>query len=83
MKLRLHNRFIYVGVDISIYALLTGDGVYIPLSRLVLYPRFSLYASVILVSLRLCSLVLPSARSCAVWDNNNKGDVCTRIYLHG
>ena len=24
VKLRLHNRFTYVGVDISIYALLTG-----------------------------------------------------------
>ena len=24
VKLRLHNRFIYVGVDISIYALLAG-----------------------------------------------------------
>ena len=24
VKLRFHNRFIYVGVDISIYALLTG-----------------------------------------------------------
>ena len=40
-KLRFHNRFIYVGVDITIHALLTGDGVHTPLSRLVLYPRFS------------------------------------------
>ena len=24
VKLRFHNRFIYVGVDISVYALLTG-----------------------------------------------------------
>ena len=30
-KLRLHNRFIYVGVDISIYALLTGGwSLYLP-----------------------------------------------------
>ena len=34
MKLRLHNRFIYVGVDISIYALLTGDEVYTSLVRI-------------------------------------------------
>ena len=25
VKLRFHNRFIYVGVDISVYALLTGE----------------------------------------------------------
>ena len=34
MKLRFHNRFIYVGVDISIYALLTADGVNTSLYRL-------------------------------------------------
>ena len=58
-----------------------GDGVHTPCLRLVLYPRS--VDIVILVSLRLCSLVLPSARSCAGWDNNNKYDVCTRTIPAG
>ena len=50
-----------------------------PCLRLVLYPSLI----VILVSIRLCSLVLSSARSCAVWDNDNKEDVCTRTIPAG
>ena len=38
-KLRFHKRFIYVGVDISIYALLPGGRSLYPLDWLVLYPR--------------------------------------------
>ena len=68
MKLRFHNHFIYVGVDISIYALLTGDGINTSLSRLVLYPR---------VVYSVAFFVLPAARSCAAWDDNNKDNVCT------
>ena len=62
-----------------------GDGVHTSLDWLVLYPRSLLVvlAIVILVSLRLCSLLLPSARSCAVWNNNNKYDVCTRTIPAG
>ena len=57
-----------------------GDGVHTPLDWLVLYPRSVLgYSSVVV----LCSLVLPSARSCAEWDNNNKDDVCTRTIPAG
>ena len=47
-----------------------GDGVDTSLSRL-LYPRVSL----LLVSL-VCYIVLPAARSCAAWDDNNKDNVC-------
>ena len=63
VKLRTYKRFIYVGVDISIYALLTGDCTHVLLS--------SAY-----VSLVLCYIALPTAQSCAVWDDNNKDDVC-------
>ena len=37
-----------------------------------LYPRVSL----LLVSLVVCYIVLPAARSCAAWDDNNKINVC-------
>ena len=51
-----------------------GDGVNTSLYRLVLYPR----SDVVAVSVFYCSLVLPSALSRAVWDDNNKDDVCTQ-----
>ena len=48
-----------------------GGGVHTPLSRLVLYPRYCSYCG-------CCGVCgLPSARSCAVWDDNNKVNVCT------
>ena len=55
-----------------------GDGAHTPLDWLVLYPRSVLYCVVV-----LCSLVLPTARSCAVWNDNNKDDVCTRTIPAG
>ena len=82
VKLRLHNRFIHVGVDISSYALLAGGrSSYPPVLVKLLYSCSSL---VIVVSgVILCSLVLPSARLCAVWDDNNK-DMCVHhLYLQG
>ena len=45
-----------------------GDGVDTSLSRLVLYPR---------VVYSVVFLVLPAARPCAAWNDNNKGNVCT------
>ena len=46
-----------------------GDGVNTSLSKLVLYSRS--------VCVQLCCIVLPAARSCAAWDDNNKYNVCT------
>ena len=54
-----------------------GDGVHIPLSRLVLYPRYCSYCGC------CCGCGLPSARSCAVWDDNNKDSVFTRTIPPG
>ena len=51
VKLRFHNRFIYVGVDISIYALLTGGRIlYLPVYSYVLCSRLY-YALSCLLSL--------------------------------
>ena len=50
-----------------------GDGVHTPLSQSCTVTTFGILWSVI-----LCTLVLPSARSCAVCDENNKDNVCTR-----
>ena len=72
-KLRFHKRFIYVGVDISIYALLTGGrSSYVSVLACTV-PTFSCCVGWLLV----CLCGLPSARSCAVWDDNNKDNVCT------
>ena len=76
LKLRLHNRFIHVGVDISSYALLIGGrNSYPPLSWLsysthVLVYKWSVY-------LYKWYIGLLSARPSAVWDENNKVNVCT------
>ena len=74
-KLRFHKRFIYVGVDISIYALLPGGRSSYPPGLACTVPTFSVVV--------LCSLVLPTARSCAVWNDNNKDDACTRTIPAG
>ena len=50
MNLRLHNRFIHVGVDTSVYALLIGGrSSYPPVLVKLLYPR-SVWACVIISS---------------------------------
>ena len=49
-----------------------GDAVHTPLSRITVPTCYSLFVS---VCLRLCALVLPAARSCADWDDNNKDNV--------
>ena len=81
MKLRLHNRFIHVGVDISSYALLAGGrSPYPPVLVKLLYSRVTLilwFSGYSYWSVILCTLVLPSARPCAVRDDNNKSNVCT------
>ena len=71
-KLRFHNRFIYVGIDTSIYALLTGGRSSYPPVLAYTVPTFrcGFYLSVL-----LCYLVLPAARSCADWDDDNKDNV--------
>ena len=53
-KLRFHKRFIYVGVDISISALLTGGRSSYPLDWLVLYPRLVVLVGYIVVCVLLC-----------------------------
>ena len=40
-----------------------------------LYPRVTPLLSVY-VCVLLCYIALPTARSCAVWDDNNKDNVC-------
>ena len=55
-----------------------GHGVHTHLDWLVLYPR-----SVVLVGVVVLCIVLPSARSRAIWDDNNKDDVCTRTIPAG
>ena len=50
---RFNNRFICVGVDFSIFALLIGDGVHTPLSRLVLYPRSACVCVCVCVFIKL------------------------------
>ena len=60
-----------------------GDGIHSPLSRLVLYPYLVSVSLSTLVSVILCSLVLPTARPYAAWNNNNKDDVCTRTIPAG
>ena len=78
LKLRLHNRFIYVGVDISSYALLTERRSSYPLVLVkLLYPRSLVYKWSKFVYLYTCYSGLPSARLCAVKDENNKVNVCT------
>ena len=74
-KLQFDKRFIYVGVDISIYALLPGGRSSYPPGLACTVPTFSVVV--------LCSLALPSARPCAVRDDNNKDDVCTRTIPAG
>ena len=57
------------------------NGVHIPLSRLVLYPRS---VCVFVIGVYKCYIGLPSARLCAVLDENNKRHVCTpSIKLQG
>ena len=51
-----------------------GDGVNTSLSRITVPVCYSL--SSVYVSVLLCYIVLPTARSCAGWDDNNKDDVC-------
>ena len=79
-KLRLHKRFIFVGVDVSIYALLIGGRSSYP-------PVLDLYCTHVRYFsecwLLVCVCVLPSARPCAVRDDNNKDDVCTRTIPAG
>ena len=53
-----------------------GDGVHTPLDWLVLYPRS------VLVIVVLC-IGLPTARSCAALNDNNKDGVCTRTIPAG
>ena len=50
-----------------------GNGVYAPLSRLVLYPR--LVCQCVYLCWLLCVCGVPTARLCAVKDDNNK-DMC-------
>ena len=74
---RSNNRFICVGVDISIYALLAGErSSYSPVLSHVLYPHsvvLCVFSGVI--GVYKCYIGLPSARSCAVEGDNNK-DMC-------
>ena len=49
-----------------------GDGVDTSLSRITVSTCESSS-----VSLVVCYIVLPAARSCAAWDDNNKDNVCT------
>ena len=49
------------------------DGVYTSLARI----SYRTHMLVSVLCLGVCSLVLPTARSCAVWDDNNKDNVCT------
>ena len=60
-----------------------GDGVHTPLSWLILYPHSGVVSVSVYVYVLLCYLGLPVARSCAVWDNKNKNDVCTRTIPAG
>ena len=63
-KLRLHNRFIPVGVDISSYALLTGGwSLYLPVLVKLLYSRG--YSGSLVVVIGVCLCGSPSARPCA------------------
>ena len=80
LKLRFHKHFNYVGVDISIYALLPGGRISYPLDWFVLYPRSVLLCGLVVVV--LC-IGLPTTRSCAAWNDNNKDDVCTRTIPAG
>ena len=63
-----------------------GDGVNTSLSSL-MYCAYVLVCSSVfkclLVSLVVCDIVLPAARSCAAWDDNNKDDVRTPTILAG
>ena len=57
-----------------------GDGVNTSLSSLMYCAHVLVFLCVLkclLVSLVVCDIVLPAARSCAVWDDNNKDNVCT------
>ena len=51
-----------------------GNGVHTPLSRLVLYPR-SVCVSIVCLSVLVIVCGVPTARLCAVEDDNNK-DMC-------
>ena len=48
-----------------------------------LYYYRSIQHMIVQLDCGLCSLVLPAARSCAVWNDNNKDDVCTRTIPAG
>ena len=48
-KLRIHNRFICVGVDVSIYALLTGGRSLYPAVLACTVPTFSVVIVVVVV----------------------------------
>ena len=57
-----------------------GDGVNTSLSSLMYCAHVLDYSRVfkcLLVSLVVCDIVLPAARSCAAWDDNNEDNVCT------
>ena len=79
LKLRLHNRFIHVGVDISSYALLIGGrSSYPPVLVKLLYLRSLVYKWYWSVCVGYCVCVdYPRLWSSAVWDENNKVNVCT------
>ena len=79
LKLRLHNRFIHVGVDISSYALLIGGRSSYPLVLVkLLYPRPLVYKWYWSVCVGYCVCMdYPRLWSSAVWDENNKVNVCT------
>ena len=56
VKLRLHNRFIHVGVDISSYTLLTGGwSLYLPVLVKFLYSRG--YSGTLVITIGVCVCV--------------------------
>ena len=74
VKLRFHIRFICVGVDINIYALLIAEGVNTSMSRAV----YCTHVSIIILcrSFPACVWLSSVVRSCATRDANNKDNVC-------
>ena len=73
IDMRFHNRFICVGVDISVMRYSQGDGANTSLSRIT-------YCTHVLVLVDLCFFpvcvwVSSLARSCATKDANNKENV--------
>ena len=72
VDLRFHNRFIYVELTSVSTRYPQGGGVDISLSSLM----YCAHVLVLVYFLVVSYIVLPAARSCAAWDDNNKDNVC-------